>query len=86
LGCGEPVRRFGVRSSHGAADPERPADGRAHGVAIDEARQRAFPRAEFTAGRADGRPVSVMVQFTLRFAGKLVEERWDSFCQLVAGH
>jgi len=47
---------------------------------------RAFPRAEFTAGRADGRSVSVMVQFTLRFGGRRVEERWDSFCQLVAGH
>jgi hypothetical protein len=31
------------------------------------------------------RPVSVMVQFTLRYAGKRVEERWDSFCALVAG-
>jgi hypothetical protein len=47
---------------------------------------RAFPRARFTAGRADGRSVSVMVQFTLRYAGKRVEDRWDSFCQLVPEH
>ncbi len=47
---------------------------------------RAFPRARFTPGRADGRSVSVMVQFTLRYAGERVEERWDSFCQLVKGN
>ena len=45
----------------------------------------AFPRAQFTPGRADGRAVPVMVQFTLRYAGTRVEERWDSFCQLVTG-
>jgi hypothetical protein len=46
----------------------------------------AFPGARFTPGRAEGRSVSVMVQFTLRYTAERVEERWDSFCHLVTGH
>jgi hypothetical protein len=53
---------------------------------LERAIVQAFPGARFTPGRAEGRSVSVMVQFMLRYSGERVEERWDSFCQLVTGH